>query len=94
MNEYTVELPLWAEDGLPLPETWDILPTGLLADLRTWAQGFNDAYDGETGTWSPGFDVDAYFGTAEGLRDRLQAELGPEVAVVWHRWESARVRPR
>ena len=93
MNEYGVDLPLWSDVDLVDRTSEPHISIELEAALRAWAAVFCEYFsDGiRPGTGKPGWTDPVVAGPHlergwEQAR-RLQAELGPDVRVVYDPWE-------
>jgi hypothetical protein len=86
MNEYTVDLPLWGEEGLQDPESWP-LSDDLLERLRAWAAGFNEHFDHEHG-WDDPSRASGHAAAGRTLRDEVADELGDRYNVILRHWEA------
>jgi hypothetical protein len=85
MNEYSVEWPLWDEEGM-CPDGHPALPAATADRLRAWAASFNEHYDPFRG-WPEREMAEAHQRQAEQLLAELEGILGPG-SVRLDLWES------
>ena len=85
MNDYTVELPLWVDDGL-MDENALALAAELEAGLRAWAANFNQGFTVDGGWPSAQVEL-AHRAEAERLLTELQRAL-PEHTITLAYWEN------
>ncbi len=85
MNEYSVDFPIWDEDGLVDAAGFPVGPQ-LGAELREWAAIFDAHFDPFEG-WDDPAVASLHHARGPALRDRLQTELGPGCHVVLDQWE-------
>lgn len=84
MNDYTVELPLWGDEGL-LDDDVSLISEDLERQLRAWASNFNEHFSWETG-WPSAEMESAHRVEGERLFVELQAAL-PRDDVTFQYWE-------
>lgn len=86
MNEYGVDLPLWAADGLAGDDDFPISEK-LRERLMAWASTFNEHFDDETG-WDDEQTRRAHRTEGLALHRQLIEDLGPGYNVSFSLWES------
>lgn len=84
MPEYSVEVPLWGDDGLIEPGDLP-LSESLLEALTAWSALFQEHHRVDSG-WLDGSAREEFASSAEVLLTRLRAELGPAYDVVADLW--------
>ncbi|WIB63201.1 MULTISPECIES: hypothetical protein [unclassified Curtobacterium] len=87
MNEYTVDWPLWRDDG-GAPEGEPELSERLAAQVRDWAATFNELYSYKTG-WPDARTCQAQRAEGEHLAAAIARELGPDDSIELDFWETA-----
>lgn len=92
MNEWGVDWPPWAEDGLCPPGT-PALSEAVTNVVLAWTADFSANYSMEWG-WLTERAARGHERQAHRLLELIERDLGPEDDVELHYWETRRVRGR
>lgn len=86
MNDYACRWPIWWVEGQQAEPDVLGLTADLQADVRLWAQHFQDHFDPYT-RWDSDDSERDHARLAESLRSRLLAEIGHDLDVHADLWE-------